>query len=69
VGLYDKDEIFAKLSKLENPLEKLHKVIDFEMYRTELELKMLNQNKKSNAGQKPYDLVLIYRNSKSIGNS
>jgi len=61
VGIFDKDETSAKLSKLGNPLEKLHKVIDFEIFRTELEANMLNQNKKSNAGQKPYDLVLMFK--------
>ena len=29
VGLFDKEETGKKLSKLGNPLEKLHKVIDF----------------------------------------
>ena len=32
IGFFDKDEASAKLSKLCNPLEKLHKVIDFEMF-------------------------------------
>ena len=32
-GLFDKEETSNKLSKLGNPLEKLHKVIDFEMFR------------------------------------
>jgi hypothetical protein len=33
VGLFDKEATSDKLSKLGNPLEKLHKVIDFEMFR------------------------------------
>jgi uncharacterized membrane protein len=37
IGLFDKDATSAKLSKLANPLEKLHNVIDFEMFRLELE--------------------------------
>jgi len=61
VGLYDKDETFAKLSKLGNPLEKLDKVIDFEMFRSELEANMLNHAKASKAGQKPYDVVLMFK--------
>jgi hypothetical protein len=36
-GLFDKDFASEKLSKLGNPLEKLHKVIDFEIFRAELE--------------------------------
>jgi len=61
VGLFDREMISAKLSKLGNPLEKLHKVIDFEMFRMELEDNILNQDKKSNAGQKPYDVVLMFK--------
>jgi len=34
ISLFDKNETSEKLSKLGNPLEKLHKVIDFEMFLT-----------------------------------
>ena len=61
VGLFDKEESVSKLSKLGNPLEKLHKVIDFEMFRSELEEDMLNHDKKSNAGCKPYDVVMMFK--------
>ena len=61
VGLFDKEDTSNKLSKLGNPLEKLHKVIDFEMFRPELELAMLNHDKKSNAGAKPYDVVMMFK--------
>jgi len=50
IGLFDKTETSDKLSKLGNPLEKLHKVIDFEMFRKTLKDDMLNYEKKSNAG-------------------
>jgi IS5 family transposase len=61
IGLFDKDETSEKLSKLGNPLEKLHKVIDFDIFRSELEFNMLNQGKKSNAGCKPYDVVRMFK--------
>ncbi|MDR0796903.1 MAG: IS5 family transposase [Tannerella sp.] len=61
VGLFDKEDTSNKLSKLGNPLEKLHKVIDFEMFRLELELALLNHDKKSNAGCKPYDVVMMFK--------
>ena len=61
IGLFDTDETSEKLSKLRNPLEKLHKVIDFEMFRAELEANMLNQDKKSPAGCKPYDVVMMFK--------
>ena len=61
VGLFDKEKTTSKLSKLGNPLEKLHKVIDFEMFRSLLETYMLKQDKKSNAGNKPYDVVMMFK--------
>ena len=61
MGLFDKEATSSKLSKLGNPLEKLHKVIDFEMFRSLLELHMLNQSKKTNAGNKPYDVVMMFK--------
>jgi IS5 family transposase len=61
VGLFDKEKTSSKLSKLGNPLEKLHKVIDFEMFRKELEANMLNHEKKSNAGSRPYDVVVMFK--------
>ena len=39
----------------------LHKVIDFEMFRMELEDNMLNHDKKSNAGSKRYDVVMMFK--------
>src|SRR5215469_15633310 len=61
LGLFDKEETSAKLTKLGNPLEKLHKVIDFEMFRSILEANMLNHEKKNNSGQKPYDVVMMFK--------
>ena len=61
LGLFDKEATTSKLSKLGNPLEKLHKVIDFEMFRPILESHMLNLDKKTNAGNKPYDVVLMFK--------
>jgi len=57
------DEQFTKtlLSEIGNPLELILKVIDFEMFRETLEKNLLNTNKKSNAGAKPFDLVLMFK--------
>ena len=52
-GLFDKEETSSKLSKFGNPLERLDKVIDFEMFRPLLESCMLNQSKKTNASNRP----------------
>jgi IS5 family transposase len=61
IGLFDKDVTSAKLSKLGNPLEKLHNVIDFEMFRLEIEDNILNRDKKSTAGCKPFDVVMMFK--------
>jgi IS5 family transposase len=61
ISLFDKEVTSEKLSKLGNPLEKLHKVIDFEIFREDLESAMLNREKKSKAGNKPYDVVMMFK--------
>jgi IS5 family transposase len=61
VGLFDKENTSSKLSKLGNPLEKLHQVVDFEMFRSELECVLHNHDKKNNAGCKPYDVVMMFK--------
>jgi transposase, IS5 family len=44
-----------------DPLEAISKVIDFEFFRPILEEKLLNTNKKNNAGAKPFDVVLMFK--------
>lgn len=60
-GLFDKELAKEKLSEMGNPLEKLLKVIDFEMFRSLLESKLLNMDKKSPAGAKPFDYVMMFK--------
>jgi transposase, IS5 family len=60
-GLFDEEETYQKLSDIGNPLEKISKVIDFEMFRDSLEAKMLNCDKKNNAGAKPFDVVMMFK--------
>ena len=60
-GLFDEEEICQKLSTIGNPLELISKVVDFEMFRTTLESKLLNTEKKNNAGAKPYDVVMMFK--------
>jgi len=60
-GLFDEQETFQKLSSIGNPLEMIGKVIDFEIFREILESRLLNTNKKSNAGAKPYDFVMMFK--------
>jgi len=58
ISLFDTNETSEKLSKLGNPLEKLHNVIDFEKFREILEENMLNREKKSNQEDKSYFKII-----------
>jgi len=60
-SLFDKQFTEEKLSEIGNPLKKISNVIDFEMFRPLLEEKLLNTAKKSNAGAKPFDVVLMFK--------
>lgn len=61
MGLFDEQDTYQKLSDIGNPLEMISKVIDFEMFRGILEPKLLNQDKKNNAGAKPFDVVMMFK--------
>ncbi len=60
-GLFDEQFTIERLSAIGNPLEKISNVIDFETFRTILELKLLNTEKKNNAGAKPFDVVMMFK--------
>jgi len=60
-GLFDEQDTYEKLSEIGNPLERISKVMDFEMFREILETKLLNTNKKNNAGAKPFDVVMMFK--------
>ncbi|MEZ4977659.1 MAG: IS5 family transposase [Flavobacteriaceae bacterium] len=60
-GLFDEQETLEKLSQINNPLERISLVVDFELFRELLERNLLNNNKKNNAGAKPYDVVLMFK--------
>jgi len=59
--LFDEQNSLELLSEIGNPLEMVSKVIDFEMFRPTLEKKLLNTNKKNNAGAKPFDVLLMFK--------
>ena len=60
-GFFDEEFTKERLSDMGNPLESVSKVIDFESFRELLESKLLNTNKKNNAGAKPYDVVMLFK--------
>lgn len=59
-GLFDVDERAAKLTALGDPLVKLKAEIDFEAFRPDLN-RVHEKDRKSNAGAKPFDVVLMFR--------
>lgn len=59
-SFFDEADRLAKLTKLKDPLEALKLHIDFEVFRPQLEA-VFNKEKKSAAGRKPYDVVLMFK--------
>lgn len=60
-GFFDEQETLEKLSKLNDPLEKLLHHINFEVFRELLTTIYSKGTPKSNAGAKPYDYVLMFK--------
>jgi len=60
-SLFDEEFAINRMSAIGNPLEAIKEVIDFELFRLTLEEKLLNKNKKNNAGAKPYDVILMFK--------
>lgn len=60
-GLFDEQFNIDRLSIIGNPLEKISNVIDFEFFRKSLESRLLNTEKKNNAGAKPFDVVMMFK--------
>jgi len=59
-GFVDLDERHRQLEKLGDPLPRLAEVVDWEGFRRLLE-KVHQKERKSNAGRKPFDVVLMFR--------
>ena len=59
-SFFDLDNRYKSLSKLGDPLEVLDRSIPWESFRPALD-KALRKSRKSNAGRKPYDLVLMFK--------
>jgi len=60
-GFFGVQEDREKLSAFGNPLEQLIRVMDFEIFRRHLEERLINQNKRNNAGARPFDVVLMFK--------
>lgn len=59
-GFFDVDERLAGLSRAGDPLERLAAVVDFEVFRDELERALLRSDR-AKGGRPPYDAVLMFR--------
>ena len=59
-GLFDLDRRYAALSAAGDPLERLALVIDFELFRPELEA-ALARSDRARGGRPPYDAALMFK--------
>jgi len=59
-GFFDVDERYASLSKAGDPLERLSSVIDFEIFRRELDAS-LRRSDRTKGGRPAFDLVLMFK--------
>jgi transposase, IS5 family len=59
-GLFDWDLRYAALSAAGDPLERLSLVIDFELFRAELDAG-LDRSDRAKGGRPPYDAVLMFK--------
>jgi transposase, IS5 family len=59
-GLFDRDERYAALSAAGDPLERLAAVIDFELFRPELDA-ALARSDRAKGGRPPYDAILMFK--------
>ena len=62
-GFFDADKRLAVISAKGDPLELIDRVVPFESFRAEIEAATLTpaSEKKSNAGRKPIDVIVMFR--------
>ena len=60
-NLFDAQDTVQSLSAIGNPLEALKEYVDFELFRNILEDVILPKKRKSNAGRRPIDPVLMFK--------
>lgn len=61
LGIFDTEFTLEKLNSKGNTLNRLSNVVDFEIFREIIEKAVLNKDKKSNAGAKGYDPVMLFK--------
>ena len=60
-SLFENVQTLESLPKQGNPLEFISKMIDFELFRPIIESKLQTSERKSNAGRRPIDPVLMFK--------
>ena len=60
LGFFDVDKRYKQLDRLKDPLLVLSSLINFEIFREELE-KGLEKERKDNSGRKPFDKVMLFK--------
>lgn len=60
-GLFDEQIRLEKLSRKQDPLEKLSSHIDFEYFREPLEKALVSSSDRSKGGRPAYDVVLMFK--------
>ena len=60
-GLFDYEFQLNENKKHKPPLQKLNEIIDWELFRKPIEEALTKDDKKSNAGRKPYDKLLMFK--------
>lgn len=59
-GLFDWQTRFEQLDNGGDPLVKLNEIVDWELFRDDLET-VRDKERKSNAGRKPFDVILMFK--------
>jgi transposase, IS5 family len=60
-GLFDEQIRLDKLSRKQDPLEKLSSHIDFEYFRKPLQKALIKEKDNAKGGRPPYDVVLMFK--------
>ena len=63
LGFYDLDKRLEAISARGDPLQALNAIIPFESFRAEIEavVRLAPEDRKSNAGRKPFDAVMMFK--------
>lgn len=59
-GFFDPDERYRALSAAGDALERLARVVEFELFRPELEASLARSDR-AKGGRPPYDAVLMFK--------